>query len=73
LFLFLLLEGHIVVLPGVSATGTPAWQALGIYGFAAGFSEPFLSVFSDEWRMFVVSEFERPRSDLIFTAVRVRS
>ena len=41
LFLFLLLESHIVVLPGVSATGTPSWQALGIYGFVAGFSEPF--------------------------------
>ena len=41
LFVFLLLESHIVVLPGISATGTPSWQALGVYGFAAGFSEPF--------------------------------
>jgi hypothetical protein len=40
-FIFLLLESHIVVLPGVGATGMPSWQALGIYGFAAGFSEPF--------------------------------
>lgn len=40
-FFFLLLESHIVVLPGVSVTGAPSWQALGIYGFVAGFSEPF--------------------------------
>ncbi len=41
IFIFLLLESHIVVLPGISATGPPSWQALGVYGFVAGFSEPF--------------------------------
>jgi hypothetical protein len=41
LFIFLLLESRIVVLPGISATGPPSWQALGVYGFVAGFSEPF--------------------------------
>jgi hypothetical protein len=41
LFIFLLLESRIVVLPGISTTGPPSWQALGVYGFVAGFSEPF--------------------------------
>jgi hypothetical protein len=41
LFIFLLLESRIVVLPGISATGPPSWQSLGVYGFVAGFSEPF--------------------------------
>jgi uncharacterized membrane protein len=41
LFIFLLLESHILGLPGISATGSPSWQALGVYGFVAGFSEPF--------------------------------
>jgi hypothetical protein len=41
LFLYALLESHLLVLPGTTSSGTPGWAALATYGFLAGFSEPF--------------------------------
>ncbi len=40
-FLFLLLEGHVLVLPGAEAVHPQTWGVVGTYGFLAGFSEPF--------------------------------
>jgi hypothetical protein len=40
-FLLLLLESHVLVLPGTTSAAAPSWSALGTYGFLAGFSEPF--------------------------------
>ena len=41
LFLYAFLESRVLQVPGTAATGPTPWAVVALYGFLAGFSEPF--------------------------------